>query len=232
MKSNKATAPSVTEEGVAFLRAISTECWTLFALTLYYYASDWLKNSRHFLDQVQVKPNPIDLMYNDVKQCSRRSNAHCGSCSHERIQYSSNADDVAGPSSSGSGDLFQHSDRSNETIILLFPPILALRAAILDLKVTTTPILPSGRVTSSCIRPIVICWRTFSCASLGNCFEFWLDYNGLFCIRNWPEWRLWSWFYDTRLKISIVLVPPKKCWDTFSKPLGHMNALNSTKPIG
>ena len=127
-----------------------------------------LKNSRPFLDQVQVKPNPIDLMHNDVKQCSRCSNAHCSSCSHERIQYSSNADmcfDVAGPSSSGSGGLFQFSDRSNETIILLFPPILALRAAILDLKVTTTPILPSGRVTSSCIRPIVICWRTFSCAS-------------------------------------------------------------------
>ena len=37
----------------------------------------------------------------------------------------SNADmcsDVAGPLSSGSGDLFELSDRSNKTIILLFPP--------------------------------------------------------------------------------------------------------------
>ena len=60
--------------------------------------------------------------------------------------------DVAGPWSSGSGDLYELFDRSNETSILLFPPLLALLAAILDLSVTTTPILPSGRVTSSCIR--------------------------------------------------------------------------------
>ena len=57
--------------------------------------------------------------------------------------------DVAGPSSGGSGDLFELSDRSKETIILLFPPQLALLTAILDMSVTTTPILPSGRVTSS-----------------------------------------------------------------------------------
>ena len=66
----------------------------------------------------------------------------------------SNADmcsDVTGPWSSGSGDLFELSDRSNETIILLFSPLLA---AILDLSATTTPILPSGRVKSSWIRSI------------------------------------------------------------------------------
>ena len=54
----------------------------------------------------------------------------------------SNADTysvVAGPSCSGSGVLFELSDRSNETIILLFPPLLAPLAAILDLSVTTTP---------------------------------------------------------------------------------------------
>ena len=45
---------------------------------------------------------------------------------------------MAGPSSSGSGDLFELLDRSDDTIILLFPPILALLAAILDLSVTTT----------------------------------------------------------------------------------------------
>ena len=53
----------------------------------------------------------------------------------------SNADmcsDVAGPSSSGPGDLFDFSDRSNDKIILLFPPLLALLAAILDLSVTAT----------------------------------------------------------------------------------------------
>ena len=66
--------------------------------------------------------------------------------------------DVAGPSSSGSGDLFELSDRSNETdpeSLLLFPPLLALLAAILDLSVTTTSILPLGACyTSLCIRSI------------------------------------------------------------------------------
>ena len=57
----------------------------------------------------------------------------------------SNADlcsDVAGPSSRGSGDLFELSDRSNKTIILVFPPLLALLATVLYLSVNTTPILP------------------------------------------------------------------------------------------
>ena len=68
----------------------------------------------------------IDLMHNDVKQCFRSSNVHCGSCSQERIQYdiifpqSSTAimcSEVAGhgPSSSGWGDLFELSDRSHKT---------------------------------------------------------------------------------------------------------------------
>ena len=29
----------------------------------------------------------IDLMHDDIKQCFRVLNAHCGSLSHERIQY-------------------------------------------------------------------------------------------------------------------------------------------------
>ena len=62
--------------------------------------------------------------------------------------------DVTEPSSSDLSDFFELSDRSNETIILLFPPLLALLAVILDLRVTTTPILLSGRVMSSCIRSI------------------------------------------------------------------------------
>lgn len=69
----------------------------------------------------------------------------------------SNADmcsNVAGSSSSRSGYLFELSDRSNETIILLFLPLLALLAAILDLSMTTTPILPLGRATTSCIRSV------------------------------------------------------------------------------
>ena len=45
--------------------------------------------------------------------------------------------EVAGLSSSGSGDLFELSDRSNETIILLFPSLLTLQAAIFDLSVTS-----------------------------------------------------------------------------------------------
>ena len=64
--------------------------------------------------------------------------------------------DVAGPSSSGSGDLFEPSERSNETIILLFSPLLSLLAAILDFSMTSTPILASGSVTSLCIRAIGI----------------------------------------------------------------------------
>ena len=60
----------------------------------------------------------IDVMHNVVKQCFCSSNVHCGSCSHARIQYypearnlnGSNAvtcSHVAGPSMSGSGDLFE-----------------------------------------------------------------------------------------------------------------------------
>ena len=59
--------------------------------------------------------------------------------------------DVPGLSSIGSGDFFELSYRSNETdpesldlIFLLFPPLLALLAYILDLSVTSAPILPSG----------------------------------------------------------------------------------------
>ena len=52
--------------------------------------------------------------------------------------------DLAGPSSSDAGDFFELSDISNETIILLFLPLLALLAAMLDLSVSTTPILPSS----------------------------------------------------------------------------------------
>ena len=53
----------------------------------------------------------------------------------------SNADmcsDVAGPSSSSSGDLFELSDKLSETISLLFSPLQALEAAILDLSVNTS----------------------------------------------------------------------------------------------
>ena len=69
--------------------------------------------------------------------------------------YADMCSDVAGPSRSGPGNSFELSDRSNESIILIFPPLLAgILAAILNLNVTTTHILPSGRFTSSCIRPI------------------------------------------------------------------------------
>ena len=47
--------------------------------------------------------------------------------------------DVAEPSSSGFGDLFELSDKSNKTNILLFHPLLAPLATILDLSVTTIP---------------------------------------------------------------------------------------------
>ena len=52
---------------------------------------------------------------------------------------------MAGQSSSGSGDLFKLSDRSNTTYFYYFPPQLALMADNLDLSVTTTTILPFGR---------------------------------------------------------------------------------------
>ena len=69
---------------------------------------------------------------------------------------------VAGPSRIGPDDLFELSDKSDETIILiLFPALLALLGAILDLSVTITPMLPSGRVTSSCIRSIELRLRLF-----------------------------------------------------------------------
>ena len=71
----------------------------------------------------------------------------------------SNADmcsDVAGPSSSGSDNLFQLSDGSNKTYPVLFPPLPALLAAILDLSVTSTPHCLSGRVMSLYVRSIVL----------------------------------------------------------------------------
>ena len=58
----------------------------------------------------------------------------------------SNADicsDVAGPSSSGSGD-FSHLGPTLDPVLLLFPPQLTLLAAILDLSMTTTPTLSFG----------------------------------------------------------------------------------------
>ena len=66
-------------------------------------------------------------MHNDVKQCFCSSNVHCGSCSHARIQYGVLfprsgkfkwqlcryiCSDMAGPSISGSGNLFELLDRS------------------------------------------------------------------------------------------------------------------------
>ena len=53
--------------------------------------------------------------------------------------------DLAGPSSSGSGDSFKVSDKwTLDPVLLLFPPLLALLAAILDLSVTTTLVQPFG----------------------------------------------------------------------------------------
>ena len=95
---------------------------------------------------------PIDLMHNNVKQCFRGSNVHCGSCTDESNMASyfpeegnlngRNTDmcsDVAGPSSSGSGDLFELSERSNKA-----DPESLNRAdhywpPSLDFSVTTTP---------------------------------------------------------------------------------------------
>ena len=92
-------------------------------------------------------------MHDDVKRCFPGSKVHCGSCSHERLQYGvifpeaghlngSNADmclDVVGASSSGSGDLI---DFGSHTFTV--STTTSTTAAILDLSVTTTPILPFG----------------------------------------------------------------------------------------
>ena len=51
--------------------------------------------------------------------------------------------DVAGSSSSGSGDLFELLDRSNIPYFYSFP-LIALLATILDVSVTTIPILLFG----------------------------------------------------------------------------------------
>ena len=45
--------------------------------------------------------------------------------------------------------------------LVLFLQLLTLQAVILDLSVTTTPILSSGRVTSLCIRSIVALHKFF-----------------------------------------------------------------------
>ena len=104
-------------------------------------------------EKAGTRNTAIDFMHNDVKQCFRGSNVHCGSYSHERIQFpeapgnlnSSNVDicnDVARSSSGSSGDLF-------ELWIWLYVPyfyyfllLLARLVPILDLSVTTTTILP------------------------------------------------------------------------------------------
>ena len=68
--------------------------------------------------------------------------------------------DAAGPLSSSSDNLFDFGP-TMETLdltLLLFPLVLALLAAILDLSVTTTPILPFGHVTSLWIRSISNCY--------------------------------------------------------------------------
>ena len=75
------------------------------------------------------------LINNDVKRCFRGSNVHCGSVVTNESNMASyfpeagnsnggNADlssNVAGPSSSGSGDLFQLSDRSKIPYFYYFP---------------------------------------------------------------------------------------------------------------
>ena len=79
----------------------------------------------------------IVVTHNDVKQCFRGSNVHCAVVvvvTNESNMTSyfpeagnlngSNADissDVAGPSRSGSGDMFELSDRSNKTYIYNSP---------------------------------------------------------------------------------------------------------------
>ena len=61
-------------------------------------------------------------------------------CRSGKCNNTNMCSDVSGPSSSGSGDLFELPDGSNKTD----PESLALLAAILDLRVTTTPKLPFG----------------------------------------------------------------------------------------
>ena len=84
--------------------------------------NDLLATIWWLLFELANKNTGIDLMHNGVNQCFCSSNVHCGSCSHARVVFpeagnlnGSNTDmrsDVAGPSISGSGDLFDLSDRS------------------------------------------------------------------------------------------------------------------------
>ena len=74
--------------------------------------------------------------------------------------------DVAGPSSSASGICLSF-QMVEYYVLLPFPPLSALLAAILDLSVTTTTILLFGRVTSSCIRSIT-CSRCEARENMGE----------------------------------------------------------------
>ena len=95
----------------------------------------------------------IDLIHNDVKQCFRGSNVHCGIFSHERIQFG-----VVFPQSGkfkmvvrltcvlmwlgcrvAARAICLSFQMGLDPVLLLFLPLLALMAAILALSVTTTP---------------------------------------------------------------------------------------------
>ena len=81
--------------------------------------------------------------------------------------------DVAGPSSSGSGDFLELSDSSNKSE----PESLALLAAILDLRVTKLPYFLSGRVTTLCIK-LLQCTNFISSVKLSLIdFDYLLIYN-------------------------------------------------------
>ena len=104
-------------------------------------------------------------MHNDVKQCFRGSNLHCGSCSNERINMASNfpeagnlngsnadkCSDVAGPSSTSPGDLFDFRSSSCSRMFTISP---TTSTAGRHLAFECDCNCLSGRVAALCIRTI------------------------------------------------------------------------------
>ena len=84
----------------------------------------------------------IDLMHNDVKQCIRGSNVHCGSCSHEEANMATCFPEAGNLNGSyalltcvlmwlgrrvGARAILELSDGSNKTLdplLLLFLPLM------------------------------------------------------------------------------------------------------------
>ena len=113
-------------------------------------------------------------MHNEVKQCFRGSNVYVGvvvtnesNMAAINVNNAEICPDVAGQSRSCSGDLFELSDSSVFRTFII-PPLRALLVAILDLSLTTTPILPFGACYVIVHKVYFLEWTVCFCAVLAN----------------------------------------------------------------